>query len=1512
MKTFFIRLDKLDFDFRDQVNATTWSWKSVIYDLYDNSAYVNFATRKANYGTDLLDNGIYTGINAINATTSEIGHIDGTYTDSFVDTAGNIDIMTWGVETYDAPFTADVKLTLNTYTSTHGTPTTEATEPFSDWSLKVSEQGQDIFAINSSRYAFWELILETEPGVDIDDVELTLYVTIEIDSSTVNGYFSKTLSLLNNFPEWMAIREIENTSQATPIDATPSSLGGQFLNAVAGEWLTDLSAKIQYEQYQHYINSVDLSIMAWAYKLDNVPKYLETIVDEDSHPLARCATLSEFYECTSDDKIFYWDRVTRRIFLTKRYDELTINGSDTIDGTLWADTQIAYHVWNCLDDIGASIDLFRLEEEFEDNDSFQKRILDVYINKPGTGMEAFKLTLRRELNLWMHMDGATPDSAYVGATPTILEIEDLERDSKYFNPDGTATNAFIDLINFLARQYPILWGFLKYNQAFWDPDGLERKGVKAINRRHDATPMEEDLLDSGVGDVNDLYLFKPQEYSVPQEFDVDLKIRGRQKSTQSEYSGLSFNVSVYGQADMEMFDPDELDGNFTLEVVTPDGTFYSNIVVSSNNQDATPSSSASSWSFVDWVTPNGLTNAFYQFYNKTTNELYVNDDATPNSGQINLLIATSVTIKPGHYNFDTTSYIDAPIQSQYKLWFMDAPGTILGLGGSGVSIIKSPYNFITATGNFIFQSQIVNYLGYVADSWVSDSFVYAIKLDGVLPDFTQQNFILNIPTINWPTGVLNKEIILRLETVSDEVYGAFTDPNAATPMFFEDSYIAVNGNNTWTDGRYKSFISTTTSVTFSSQAAVGYPINMPIWTLFEASFPNAISGTVDSNGPWRGNEAQLFGSKNEVLEYLNLSRNDFGIAETTSYIITWIGIESVSNSNVICWLDCNTVQPAVSYEGETNLNTTYPSNVVVESYDDDDSAYIFSTFPLKAKLKLTANENWYPKIHSGWFFDDIEEYYLYANRGRETTTSTTYVLRDGPNRQGAPIIVTDNTGTNYLRQVHFWNMSGATPAVTTTNTETVTGNGTAYLYAAYDNIYNITVTDTTIDSVVSLVSNTTTSNMVYLATISNFDHNYNVTYKVRQSYVVDNDYLNGATPSSRVLFDAVPGAYSYSSYVVNYEKSKYDPATPIPVPLNTLHTDFSEGFLYIDHDVYPLQRIELKISPSQVLAADNDYLLVTVETYDQFGNPKPNIDVELFTNFGILSSDTVTTDRDGRAHVILDSQTWNDATPFDPDPATPSLATPNANSYPQGLILAESGAVNVVGAFDIHRVKPPKNNIVAIMEADHILCNGGSSTSVLGRLLDPNRQPIASANIYWRKARTVYELFNYVNWSSSAATPGPVGIHGRVVTDAQGRFKIGPFVSRYESGYWLVSVEHGATPSPDLVGDIVYWYEYPDVTISIDPVTGLPPYPIQRSTPSWEIPNYTFGSVFPVTVDEEDFFAGEASTPSIQWNPPIWYAIDKYKQYHMGLSALEGYFNNDNYGDGFDYATPSYPDYKEI
>jgi hypothetical protein len=1513
MKTYHIRFTENDFTSKTTVtvdqNTKRYIWRTPVYDLYDNPQYKNYSVKKANYGTNLLNNGVYTGLNKISNTASDIGYVS---SGRFIDTSGRVDIVDWKVS-FDATIELAVASTLSVFTTKsssstpyylHATPTA-----VSDWGFQQNIlAGRSIFNIDSSRYAFFEISFEMDSGISLTGKSVELIISIDIDPPVVDGYFTATRQLQDKFPEWMALREYDPSDPFSATPATPSSVGGQFLNAIAGEWLSDLTSKIRYQEFQFHIDTVDMDQAAWVYITEGVDDLIWSITG-DGVQLARTSNLEEFFASNKSDNAFFWNRITKEIFTYNLYTDLSINGTKFY--------QKPYHVWNSLDDIGVSLDLFRIQSAtptgyLEDNDSFKKRILDVYKNRPGISRKAFQTSLRRELNLWKYWD-ATPSSDFAGATPNILEIPDLEEDSNFFI-DGIPTQEFKDLVHRLAVKYPMTWGFFEYEKAFWDADGiLGHNGFSTLPRQYDATPVLEQYLESGVGDGNDLYIFKPKNEDSKTNFKTKIKVRGRKKTQRTEYIPLTFGVKVYAVAAEDLWSNPTLSGNFTIELTVIDNSatpasplqsvYYCNTTVSATNDtnffNATPSASARS--FVEWTTTDGYTDVAYVFKDKVTGSEYVGN-------QIPLSMVTQVVIKPGHYNGNsaTPSYDNAPTQSTYKVWFDGQPLSVLGLGGSSTSLTKAPFTYATHLGAFWFESQSVVHSGATPNTWKSQEYSYNITLNGLQPTMGVKNYNLLIPTFTFPASTSSRSIIVELTTKNGSSYGSFSDYTASTPIFIPSSFIAVDGNTTWTNGYQKTFSTSTSSITFSTVSGTGYPISGNVWESYEKSILTSIDGTVDGNGPWRYGISPAVGNTNYLLSSLSLSRDSFGIPNTTDYILTWIGIESVSSPNVVSWFETNTIKPAVTDPGEINISQSYPSNAVVESLNLTSNKYEFSTINLYARLKPGVNEKWNPKIHSGWFYDDVDEYYLYASPNTQTATGI-YKILPGVNRQGAPIIIdgiknSSSTPIFSLRQTAFWD-STPTISLTSTQTETVSGNGKNYFLTAFKDIYNIAVFNLTTGASVSVISTSSNTNKITLSSNSNPNHTYKITYQVAKSFYADNNFKDTDNVNkTKIVFDKTPAQNGVDSYRIQYETSIYDPATPADIPLNPLYTSIEEGFIYIDHDVYDLNQVEISVSPTKIIADGFDYAIVTIRSYDIYGNPKPYQSFNLFTNFGKIEDSKVTTDRDGFAYTTLTSTNWIPSTPS--FPATPILPAATPGSTTQGLILAD-GVVDGRLGFEIQIPLDNKNRIVAVLDSDHILADGNSATFILGKVETYSHAPVPYAYVSWKKSRNMYDLFTSVPSSSYSATPGSNLFSGRVVADANGRFSIGPFKSDIEAGYWLASVESSsASPSGNfaIVGDVVYWYEYPNVTNSIDPITQFSSSSIQSSTPGWKLPQYTYGSAFPTTYDENYPQAGYNNSV-IVWTPPSWYAIDRYKQYQMGL-----YGSQYNFGG----ATPKYPDYKEL
>jgi hypothetical protein len=1712
-------------------------------DLIDTAA-TSFTTRTGHTATVNVSGSPATTITASTLNTAA----------KFIDMSGQIDIIAWsvdiqrkaGVDTSVAM--PDIWPTLNIYNSDDPTSPMEYATPGSWANQQNIRTTSDIYMLNADRYAYFELDFDTgnlshsDFATFLDNFDVTLYIRIEIASPVIDAFFSQTGAMMDQFPQWMAINEFNPQDPNFTQMASPASIGGQLLNALAGEWLNDIQAKIEYQRAQYYIDTVDINQKAWVFRSampDNAGFIARAI--GDGVELAQANSVEEFHASVDSDQAYFWNKAANEVFTNKQYTTFTINGTVV--------TQELYHTWNCIDDLGETVDLRR--HNGESNTSFRTRIKDTYINKPGTSVEAFKKAIRRELNLWQ-FENATPDSYYVGATPSVLEMSDIEKDPLYFTERGLPTQKFKDLVEELASKYPLTWGYFRYNQAYWDQDGLKREGFDYLPRQFDATPISEEYLDSGVGDGNDLFLFKP-DFIAPQiDFTTRLKVRGRQYTTRDEYEPVRFRVAVYGRADKVIYTNPVFSAWFTIEVVVGGVTYFSPVKITTTSDVdenmATPS--VNSYAYVDWVnagaTPASFTNAGQLFYNKTTGAIYANGNATPNN-LIRLDAITSVAIRPGKWDWNTQTFTNVPTQANYKVWFQDTPGTVLGAGGASGNITKSPYNYATHDVTIVAQSQLTSSTN-VVDGWTSVPYEYRITLNNGPTPTVKKNFKLKPPPIQFPASATNKEYIIEFLSSNDNTFGATGTEHTATPVFIPSSLIRVNDNGSWSGGNIKTFGTTITEWEFSTGTNSSYPVSVPNWTSFEALQTTPVSGVVDSNGPWRDGLIPSEGNTNYALKWMDLTRADFGLSNSATIILTWIGVDSISAGDVNVWLDSNTIKPRTSYPGETGLQYDYPDDAIVEYLDG--GVYGFNPFPLYARARQDVNKKWNPKIHSGWFYDDVDEYYLYANPKTFSTTSKNILLNNVVIRQGAPITIygTRNaeaaTINHYdLRQVSNFLMDDeatpATPYYSLTHSEVVQGNGTNRLYLAYDDVYAMTAYNLTLNKSETLSSATSTSNIATFSAVTNPDYEYEVTYKVNKSYYVEQVY--GATPSTRIVFDDT----TYNTYHVTYESSIYNPATPIDVPLNPMHTSIDEGFIYIDHDVRPIKLIECHFSPSRIIADAVDYGLVTVKTIDDAGNPKPFVDVTLYTNFGTLSSTTVKTDQAGFAFVTLTSELWDGS--LNPNSATPALAAPTAaNGYKGQVLAVVTGdvAVNSLATFGIKLPEASASNhkLVASPVSDAILADGISAVGVRGKVLSSAKQPVPNAQVFWRKGRTVYQAFNqaatYVdnffrfpgiagnylstpdaaalditgditmvakvapdnwvpgvdmtfiskfnstanqrsyrfglmstgllrlvwstngtdtpsvnstvsvqadtgipngqplwvavtldvdngasgnsvrfwtsttgsNWtqlgttvttagvtsifSGSAninigshtdgvnlpfsgavfaasirngigasgtvggatvfnllgsnftlttnttfsaqsghtmtvnrsgspsmqlvfgnydATPGSAVAYGYTTTDPYGHFVIEPFISQATPGYWFVALESSgymaaspyfeATPNAySAIGDVVVWYEYPNVNAAADPITNMPVGTVQTDMDHWLLPNYTAGSAFPVNYDEENRQATGQAT-SIPWEPPKWYAIDKYRQYQMGLRG-SGYYVVG--------ATPPHPDYKEF
>jgi hypothetical protein len=1484
MKVYYLKLTEEDFTKDGKV------WTSGVVDLYDNESaetslatpsYRNFSTIKSSYGTDRLGNSVWTGMYELDGGTPE--YIGGTPESGlitngrYIDYTGRIDLVDWNVNVTNAPGVGLV----DPHLSVWHIDDLEQEFPH-EWAGKEDiTQDRAILITGAYRYARFELDIHTD--LDITDIGVELLVRIRIEDP-VQGepLYARTRRMLDEFPEWMAIREVENVDHATPETATPDSLGGKLLSAVAGQWLNHIDGTLDYLKLQEYIGSANIDQVAWIYRTENAPEALIR-VDGNGVELAHCADLEDFYSLTDDEDGFWYDVDRQIVYTRKLYDQFSINWDDSY-------TQTLQPVWNAFDDFGMAVDLPRLYNE--SNDSYKSRILDVYINFPGAGVESFKLALRRELNLWL-TDGASPDSAYLGATPTVLEMQDIEQDSVYVTPDGLPTVRFRSLVMELANKYPSTWGFFVWNNNLWDTGGVEGEGYDVL-----PNVMDVDLppvVQSGVGDGNDLYVFRPDVVTGPRNFELNFMLRGRARADRTEYREIKFDADVWLKATKPIYTNAEqtvwLTVEYTPHLATPTGSYYHsfplNVTNDTSNGVAGPTlNSAQTYQFLDAA---GRLIPGMIWYKAGTDDAYSSDgrDGSAVLQGVGGSAAALLKLHAGKYNPETQTFSDTGISGVAEAWFTDIPGTKL--------VNTTPITSTSGIANKVMAWSIVAPSINNSGVWESEKYRISVTLNGVVPDQTQQSFVADIPRfLGDPYTTSDYKYVV--EIVSTPYFIGDDGQHQPLVVDLPVSSITLNGSAAWSDNKQEFVQGTTFSLIFASTTSSDpvYPyVNPNQWSSFEATTLVPMEGVVDENGPWRNGNAPVEGNSNFVLDYVELTREDFGVSDSDAYIPTWMGVYlSDGDDRIVVWIDTNTVKPS----SEDSSDVVYPPDAIQEHLDTTSLKRYFSPIAVKAKLLPGPDLQWNPQVHSGWFYENGQEYYMFADPQTETATSAHYTL-SGVARQGAPIVIEG------YRQVANWDT--ASPSYGLTQTETITGNGTTTIYLGHDVVHGVVVTNLNTGENVELSYDFTSDGTITFAEVaSDKETEYEVQYVITGSFFADNNYVDPLTLTQRTVlhFDSTPNVE------VMYEGSKFDPAAPVDLPLNTFYTIQDEGYIFLSHEEYTLASTEVRLNPSFINADGEDYMLLTIRAFDTYGNPKPGASYHVTTDWGNFignSQDVI---------FVCNDDGFRSGSLYADDTVS---ATP-------GLI----GSIHIVSedvdddfdetiTFDI-KPQPVKGyRLSAMVTNDMVPADGVSQNFVVGKVEDTSYDPVEWAVVRWNKGRYMKDVLDVTD-TTSTATPG---FAGTVVSDEDGYFKIGPFTSAtpWDPGYWFVSartdrtiVDYGsATPgAPDTftkVGDAVAWLEYPDMEFGNEAFDDLPVSLVQWRTPAETATPYTpiNEMTFPVSMDDEDPYP-PATPVTPTWTPPEWYAIDRYTQYQMSLLGTDRF--------QVDYTAwlNSNPDYRDV
>ncbi len=1408
----------------------------------------------------------------------------------FVDTHSNVDIVGFKHAFTLLPGLEEPTFSLKIYSSD------DESANDSEWIQIAYVQSSNnlIFLQRVKRYV--KFVVEFVSSSYLNDSKFLLLVQVDIEQIVTPVITDHTRNVLSRFPSWTKIYS-DSLDRATPSLALPESQAGKMVNAMLNEDLDNIDELTRQVSLEGYISTADTNQIAWLYVSVPVnPGFVKVVAD--GIELARVETYNDLIRSKTTDHVFYFNFISRELYTLVEYNELLVD-SNAID-------QILVQNYNTFDEFGLRVGLQRLLEE--NNDNFKKRILDTYLNPPSININGLKLTLRRELDIWRAY-GATPDSNYLGATPEILEVSDLQVSTPYFEKRGTPKDLFYEFVENMNNRFPTNFGYAKWGETYWDYAGQKQEGVSSIPLVADAATVNSEYYQPGIGDFDDAKIILEKLEQDVNEYSFGIRIHGTKSDTvENAYEPVKIAYDTYVSYLEQYYDHEYATISYNLSLhIKPHGnissnTIYKTSIVDTVRNNYAQNSSASPEYFVKEIfNPSGFSSSSIVFKNLSgqeySSEISPSATETYYLSQIPLNYVESATIDYLYslnssqatsnyawvqFNSSTpsaratatnTRVVQAtPIYSEF---------TPADMSVKVVSDIYSPVKIRETESEKIRYSQglTVNESNKISDTNaitiypkdIKDKFLLPngaiplyVHIDNIVDSAFDTDLSSSPSSLYGGVSVNRQDNLTYLIPSSPNVFIQYVNPNFATPTLHQD-YVSTVGstvNYYFTNAKFP-YATTPDYIMVDVEDSEVYPFEYKKFETFTADHVDEFSFFLSKDGVVKSSPDIdydiISGKSSDIVGIYTFDRSDFNLEEYASDPNFTINKIEIINQNdmVDIWIDN-------SYDAYGNLIFNY-----LEPYSLN---YQVKDLTVKAKYNLESEKYIYPSIRSGWYYFDGEERYIYARPKTETSSiSTPNINLTDTIRSGAPIALEVNAATpiNY-RQVAFHDE--ATPSlISVYNYEYIIASNEDTIYLAYNDIFDVTIVDTFTGVTVSSGLQSSTNEISNLQL--NVGREYKVTYRVRNSYVIDNQIYNQVTDSynTQVILLTTPNV-GYSA-TVTYETAVYDKDTELNnLSLNPIYSPMDEGYIFISHNEYPAASVDYYLSPKELLSDPKDYLNLTILSKDENGNPKPNQSFRVLGDYIAATPQYVTTDSDGYVSSKIRYNSSAVTVPGESEICLVGLdsSDPNANANSQ------SDGISATINYKIKPLMQTYEKVLADVDKKILTANGLDRVNVVG-VTKPN------SYVYWRKARNLYDAFG-LSYSDSSATPDQDNSSGAVLADQSGNFTIGSFVSQPEAtpGYWFVVIdselESSATPGPETVsGDIVYWYEKYDAN-QTNPEELI--YNPDIDAPEQFLP-YDYNKVFKAdSVEWVTIIDDNAATP---WLPPSWYPINRFTQYQLGL-----------------------------
>jgi hypothetical protein len=1361
--------------------------------------------------------------------------------------------------------------------------------------------------------------------VDLSILDFILLIEIAIADPISPVLSNSSKNILKKFPSWTKLYS-DAEDQVDQNQFIPKSTGGKFINSVLMDNLDSFDTEIDIHNINRFIGTADLDQIAWMYSSLNVPNTFNKIYGDDVE-LTKVDEISDLYEAKDTDYVYYHNPINRQIITIQKFNDIvaySVNSGSTVLA------QAPMQRFNWFDEYGARVGLNRLY--LESNSSFKFRILDVFKNPISSNISGFKKTLRRELDLWTAF-GATPDHDAEYATPTVLEMTDIESSLEFFYADGNPKQKFIDLVRNLNEKYPTHWGYFKFNEAVWDASGQYQEGVDRITSRYydDSNDFTGMHYQPGVGDLSDAEVIVLDNSATPVAFQTILLATGKQKvGTSLDYSPVKVDYEYYSKYNQVIYDNNLATVNLTLEGtlvpygnVTTDTDIYTTIIRYVKNQFSPTSSASPEFHEINLFDTEGFTDTDLNLKRKSSRQpLVLSFNGAYTSSKIPYNKIKNIKLKNGLWNGTTYA---TPNSNSFSAMFSHKPNIILKSSTSEINastpnfdmnttvkIVSNLYNQKVSTFETIRTKNSLTINDSPTSSTPSVSLPLSQIKSSIIYPPGATPISVHIETLI-PYTAYDSPGQLEEDTISS--YGGVSHYNEidrdvfipASPNIIASVYRGSQATNNfgyigstnsgatanYYFGKLQYPVSATPdSIIIKTANSSKYPFTAIEWDPFEQYSTPITNNIVDENGIIRyniENGERIPGLNNNIVDLPSITRETFGLsgANKFNYFFENIKVIDPEDINVSIWSDQKVVKPFLNrtYVLENSIADAinnqldhveiieYPLDSIVETYDPVKGTTTFTNINIRGKLfsdKIDA------KLKTGWISVDKEEQYIYAKPVKETFTGKLHKLSLKSNpTHGAPIIVEviDNHSTPVSSYQEIAFSDTATPgSFSFYNTEILKPKMDNSFYLGYKNTYNLTIKDLSTGELVA-TNLSATPNMATPPSgiMLNPQREYLLGYRVHDSYYIDTELVNNNYVTS-VYFDATPN-YNYS-YNVTYETSDYEMATPVSIDLNPLTSWLDDGYIAVVTEEYDFNSLQINVSPKYVINDGKDYIDVSIVSLDVNGNPKPYQVLNISGSKITPSVSRVTTDEEGYAHFRATS--------------------------------TQAVSVETYGSITISKTGYSKNILIEILPktvnsgksikaevSNKIIKSDGVSSIFINGLIMNNGVPVSGSVIYWRKSRTNYQLFTEVSYSTSELAPSNNRFSGIVYSDSQGRFSIGPIVSasRIDPGYWFVALESDFSSNPSVTpstieGDIVYWLEdYDAINYNFNSNVGINEiinYDVSKSWDLYATPNFKVNYANRDQVDVQN--------TTLRWTPPKWFTVSRYEQYQSGMLGSTPYY----------------------